>query len=394
MGVIGEADVRAAAAVGRAELVVGPGDILTPQGRDVAAQFGLRILDTPPPPAVQPIRDHATAIRRVLLRRSPKWVTPSAVSSSGGVTLAKVSIVGSGAVGASTGHLLAMRNTCDRLALIDIVPGLAASTALDIEHASGITRSRTRCEGGETLDLVRDSDVVVITAGRPRSPGMNRAELATGNARVVRAAAEAVADHAPQAVIVVVTNPLDEMSYEAIRSSGFPRSRVLGMAGTLDSARFRWALAMAADVVPADVQAFTLGSHGDEMVPIISHATIKGRPVHEVLRPAAIERCVNETVHGGGRIVELRRTGSASIAPAHAIGEVIDAIRGANSDPIPVSLMLEGEYGITDTVVGVLGQLFRHGLKQVVEVPLADDELKALRKAAEVVTKRISEFRR
>lgn len=388
MNVIGEHDVRASAA--RSDvIVVGPNDLLTPNARDLVAQLGLRIVAQPVEAVSTNAPDHATAVRRVLLRRSPKWIAPEAKTPTTARPFERIAMVGCGAVGAATAHLAAARQAAKSLALIDLVPGLASSTALDIEHASGITGSPTTCVGGETMDLIADADVVVVTAGKPRSPGMPRADLRDINAKVIGGVAAAVQEYAPNAVLIVVTNPLDEMTYEAFRSSDLPRERVLGMAGTLDSSRFRWALATEAKVHPRDVSAFTLGSHGDEMVPILSHATIKGRPVADVLPKDAIERCVQETVHGGGRVVALRRTGSASIAPAHSIVEILDAMRGVIPGPIPVSVVLQGEYGIKDVVVGVPVQLGMGGLERVVEMPLSEAELKMLREAASVVKERM-----
>jgi len=388
MNVIGEHDVRAAAA--RSDvIVVGPNDLLTPNARDLVAQLGLRIVAQPVEAVSTNAPDHATAVRRVLLRRSPKWIAPQAKGSTTERPFERIAMVGCGAVGAATAHLAAARQAAKSLALIDLVPGLASSTALDIEHASGITGSPTTCVGGETMDLIADADVVVVTAGKPRSPGMPRADLRDINAKVIGGVAAAVQEYAPNAVLIVVTNPLDEMTYEAFRSTDLPRERVLGMAGTLDSSRFRWALATEAKVHPRDVSAFTLGSHGDEMVPILSLATIKGRPVTEVLPKDAIERCVQETVHGGGRVVALRRTGSASIAPAHSIVEILDAMRGVIPGPIPVSVVLQGEYGIKDVVVGVPVQLGMGGLERIVEMPLSEAELKMLREAASVVKERM-----
>lgn len=388
MNVIGEHDVRASAA--RSDvIVVGPNDLLTPNARDLVAQLGLRIVAQPVEAVSTNAPDHATAVRRVLLRRSPKWIAPQAKGSTTERPFERIAMVGCGAVGAATAHLAAARQAAKSLALIDLVPGLASSTALDIEHASGITGSPTTCVGGETMDLIADADVVVVTAGKPRSPGMPRADLRDINAKVIGGVAAAVQEYAPNAVLIVVTNPLDEMTYEAFRSTDLPRERVLGMAGTLDSSRFRWALATEAKVHPRDVSAFTLGSHGDEMVPILSLATIKGRPVTEVLPKDAIERCVQETVHGGGRVVALRRTGSASIAPAHSIVEILDAMRGVIPGPIPVSVVLQGEYGIKDVVVGVPVQLGMGGLERIVEMPLSEAELKMLREAASVVKGRM-----
>ena len=199
------------------------------------------------------------------------------------------------------------------------------------------------------------------------------------------AIAEQIAAHAPDAIVLVVTNPLDEMTDAALVATGFPRQRVLGMAGTLDSSRFRYYLAVAAGVTPADVSAFTLGSHGAEMVPITSLATIAGKPIRTVLDEATIARAVRDTIEGGAAVVSLRRTGSATIAPAHAILEVLDGIRGARAGPIPVSVRLEGEYGIEGVVVGVPAVLGRSGVIEVVELNLAQEELAALRASAEAV---------
>jgi malate dehydrogenase len=230
----------------------------------------------------------------------------------------------------------------------------------------------------------------VITAGRPRSPGMSRKDLVEVNGRVIRTISEQVAAHAPDAVVLVVTNPLDEMTEAALVATAFPRQRVLGMAGTLDSSRFRYHLAVAAGVMPAGVSAFTLGSHGEEMVPVTSQATIAGKPVATVLDQAAIARAVKDTIEGGAAVVSLRRTGSATIAPAHAILEVLDGIRGARAGPIPVSVRLEGEYGIDGVVVGVPVVLGRSGVIEVVELTLSQEELAALRRSAQAVGSRLS----
>ena len=180
--------------------------------------------------------------------------------------------------------------------------------------------------------------IVIVTAGRARAPGMSRADLIDTNARVIRAAGEAIKSGAPDAIVIVVTNPLDEMTYEMLRETEFPRERVLGMAGTLDSGRFRNALAVAAGVDPADVQAMTLGSHGDEMAPITSQAKIKGRSLDKFLNADQIEACVKDAVTGGGQVVALKKSGSATIAPAHATIELMDHIRSARSGPVPVSV--------------------------------------------------------
>jgi malate dehydrogenase len=266
---------------------------------------------------------------------------------------------------------------------------MAAATALDLNHTSGITGASTRCIGGETLDMVAGAEVVVVTAGRARSPGMTRADLIDVNARVIRQAGEAIRSEAPNAVVIVVTNPLDEMTAEMLRATGFPRERVLGMAGTLDSSRFRHALALAAGVSPADVQAITLGSHGEEMAPIPSRATIKGRPLGVFLSEPQIDACVQDAITGGGQVVALKKSGSATIAPAHATIELIDHMRGARTGPVPVSVMLDGEYGIDGVVLGVPAHLGQGGLIKVEELRITDQEQAALEAAAEAIRARL-----
>lgn len=292
-------------------------------------------------------------------------------------------------VGTTAAHLAAMSGMAAELTLIDVVPGLAASVALDIEHASGITGSRTRAKGGTSLKLVAGAEAVVVTAGRPRSPGMTRAGLLEINGRVVRDVGEAIAAHAPNAVVIVVTNPVDEMTYQLWRASGLPDEQVLGMAGTLDSSRFRNALAEAAKVSPADVSAVALGSHGAEMVPVVSTATIKGRPVREVLPEDKIQACVRDAIDGGAQVVALRKTGSAFIAPAHAVIEVLEAMRGAIADPVPVSAMVHGEYGLEGVFLGVRARLGRTGVVEIIEDRLDEAELAALGKAAASIKQRL-----
>ncbi len=282
-----------------------------------------------------------------------------------------------------------MAGIADEIALIDIVPGLAASTALDLNHASGITGTCARCVGGDSLELVAGAEVVVVTAGRARRPGMSRADLVEVNARVIRRSAEAIRSAAPNAVVIVVTNPLDEMTVEMLRATGFPRNRVLGMAGTLDSGRFRSALAAAARVAPADVEAFALGSHGDEMAPISSRARIKGRSLDVFLSSRQVAASVREAITGGSQVVALKKSGSATIAPAHAAIELIDHIRGARTGPVPVSVMLQGEYGIEGVVLGVPAHLGAGGLVEVEELRLTAEERAALQRAGDAVRSRL-----
>ncbi|CAN5786463.1 hypothetical protein BH23ACT5_BH23ACT5_08900 [soil metagenome] len=389
-GVVGEEHVLSAWRAGVRTLAVAPDAIITSSATEAAARLGVDIRRGPLDEPTVPATDGAAVIRRGLYRRSPAWVASEPPRGLEPIRFGRVAIVGAGGVGTNTAHLAATADMADEIVLIDVVPGLAESVALDLLHASGITRSTASVTGGTSLELVAGSDVVVVTAGRPRSPGMSRSDLIDVNGRVVRSVAEQVAAHAPGAVLVVVTNPLDEMTMAAHAASGFPRERVLGMAGTLDSARFRHYLATVAGVDPADVSAFTLGSHGAEMVPVVSTATVSGRRLTSVLDSDAIARAVADTTEGGAAVVALRRTGSATIAPAHAICEVLDGLRGARAGAIPVSVVLEGEYGIEGTVVGVPALLGPKGVVEVVEVDLAPTELAALRTAADAVAARVN----
>ena len=386
--VIGAEAVEAARQRGRLIVEVMPGDIVTALARETAERLGLRLVDGPVETPAPPRTDGQVALRRGLYRRSAKWAAP-ARGTRPARRLGKLALVGAGGVGGNVAHLAAMADVAEEIALIDIAPGMAAALALDLNHTAGITGAAGRAIGGETLDLVAGAEVVVVTAGRARAPGMTRADLIDVNARVIRQAAEAIRSEAPNAIVVVVTNPLDEMTFEMLRATGFPRERVLGMAGTLDSSRFRHALARAAGVSPADVEAITLGSHGEEMAPIPSRATIRGRPLSAFLSPEQIEACVQDAITGGGQVVALKKSGSATVAPAHATIELIDHLRGARQGPVPVSVMLNGEYGITNTVLGVPAHLGQSGLVKVEELRLTGTEHAALKNAALAIQNRL-----
>lgn len=388
--VIGAEQIIDASRRQRQHVEVMPGDIVTPEARDQAERLGIALRDGPLPRPQPVSTDGATALRRALWRRSPRWIAPSARSARQPRRFGRIAFVGAGGVGSHAAHLCAMADMAEEIVLIDITPGLAEAMALDIAHSSGITRSRSRLRGGASLTMVEGADVVLVTAGRPRAPGMSRADLIEINRRVVHATAAAIADHAPQAVVIVVTNPLDEMTFEMLRATGLPRRQVLGMAGTLDSSRFRHALARAADVEPGDVEALTLGSHGEEMAPIPSASTIKGRPLEVFLSPEQIAACVRDAVTGGGQVVALKRTGSAVIAPAHASVEVMDHLRGARAGTVPVSVMLEGEFGINGVVLGVPCHLGEGGLVKVAEIALTNTERASLHAAAEAIRARLA----
>jgi malate dehydrogenase len=387
--VIGSEHIEDARQRSRIVFEILPGDIVTALARETAVRLGIRLVDGPLEKPVSPRTDGNTALRRGLLRRSPKWVAPKPSTARGVRRLSKLALVGAGGVGSNIAHLAANADLADEIVLIDILPGAAAATAMDLNHASGINRTRARCIGGEDLALVAGADVIVVTAGRARGPGMTRADLIDINTRVIHSTAEIIKTQAQNAIVIVVTNPLDEMTVEMLRATGFPRERVLGMAGTLDSSRFRNALATAAGVMPADVDAFALGSHGDEMAPITSHARIKGRVLETFLSEDQIAACVKDAITGGGQVVALKKSGSATIAPAHSSIEVIDHIRGAKTGPVPVSVMLAGEFGIENVVLGVPAHLGKSGLVKVEEIKLTDDETQALHAAADAIRNRL-----
>lgn len=386
--VVGAEHVEGASRRGRRYLEVTPGAIVTDQARDSAARLRVDLRTGPLDRPAVPAPDGAAALVRGLYRRNPKWTAPRPPAGRSAVRFGRVAVVGAGGVGGAVAHLAASAGMAEEVVLVDVVPGLAESIALDLNHAAGVTRSRSVARGGADLALAADADVVVVTAGRARAPGMSRADLREANGRTVRAVAEAIRTAAPRAVVLVVTNPLDEMTAEALLATEFPRERVLGMAGTLDSARFREALAREAGVEVGEVEAMVLGSHGPEMAPVVSRARIRGAPVDRVLSPAQIEACVERTIEAGARVVALRKTGSASLAPAHATVEVLDHLRGARAGAVPVSVRLEGEYGLEGVVLGVPCLLGPRGLIEVRELALAASERAALGRAAAAVRAR------
>ena len=388
--VVGAEHVERASRRGRRYLEVMPGAIVTDQARDSAARLRVDLRAGPLDRPAVPAPDGAAALVRGLYRRNPGWTAPRPAAGRDAVRFRRVAVVGAGGVGANVAHLAANAAMAEEVVLVDVVPGLAESIALDLNHAAGVTRSRSGVIGGTDAVLAADADVVVVAAGRARAPGMARADLREANGRTVRAVAEAIRTTAPGAVVVVVSNPLDEMTTEALLATEFPRERVLGMAGTLDSARFREALAREAGVEVGEVEAIVLGSHGPEMVPVVSRARIRGAPLDRRLRPERIEACVERTVAAGARVVALRRTGSASLAPAHATVEVLDHLRGARAGAVPVSVRLEGEYGLEGVVLGVPCLLGPRGLIEVRELALAAPEQAALARAAEAVRTRVA----
>lgn len=387
--VIGAEHVERASRRGRRHIEVLPGTIVTGEARDSAVRLRIALRAGPLDRPAVPVPDGTAALVRGLYRRGAKWMPPGRPEGRSPVRFGRLAVVGAGGVGANVAHLAANAGMADEVVIVDVVPGLAESLALDLAHASGLTRSRSRVSGGTDLALGAGADVVVVTAGRPRTPGMDRSDLREANRRTVRSVAEAIRTASPGAVVLVVSNPLDEMTVEMLLATEFPRERILGMAGTLDSARFREALARAAGVEVDEVEAMVLGSHGAEMVPVVSRARIRGAPLERRLSRAQIDACVERTVAAGARVVALRKTGSATVAPAHAVVEVLDHLRGARAGAVPVSVRLDGEYGVEGVVLGVPCRLGPRGLIEIEEIPLAEAERTALARAAAAVRSRI-----
>jgi len=303
----------------------------------------------------------------------------------------KVAVIGAGNVGASAALFLAERGMAD-VTLIDIVEGMPQGKALDMQQAAPLWHKGGRIEGANDLAAVKGSDVIVMTAGFARKPGMSRTDLLKANADIVRPAAEAVKQHAPNATVVVVTNPLDAMAHLFWKVSGFPKHRVLGMAGILDSARMRAFIAMELGVSGADVDAMVLGGHGDSMVPLPRFTTVSGIAIAELLPADRIAAIAERTRGGGAEIVKLLKTGSAYYAPAMSAVEMVEAILTDQKRLVPCSVLLEGEYGMKDIFIGVPIVLGAKGVEKIITLRLSSDELAALQKSGKDVADAIAEL--
>ena len=289
----------------------------------------------------------------------------------------KVTVVGAGHVGATAAQRLAEKELCD-VALIDIIEGVPQGKALDLAEAAPIEKHDAHITGSNGYEASDQSDIVIITAGIPRKPGMSRDDLLRTNAGIMKNVTQQVSERSPDAVIIVVSNPLDAMCHVAYETSGFPKSRVMGMAGVLDSARFRTFISMELDVSVENTTAFVLGGHGDTMVPLPRYSTVAGIPITELLSKERIDALVNRTATGGAEIVELLKTGSAYYAPASAAVEMAESILKDKKKILPCAAYLEGEYGINDLFVGVPVKLGANGIEEVIEITLTKEENAAL----------------
>ncbi len=296
--------------------------------------------------------------------------------------MAKMAIIGAGNVGATLA-LFTLQKELARVVLLDIVPGLAQGKALDLSQAAPVLGYDARIKGTENYEDIADSDLVVITAGLARKPGMSRADLLDKNSRIVSQVASRVKQTAPAAIIIMVTNPLDVMAYVAMKRTGFPRERVLGMAGVLDAARFRLFIAQELDIQAEDIEAMVLGSHGDRMVPLVGHSTVGQRSLSEVLSYGKIEALVQRTRGAGAEIVGLLKESSAFYAPAASALLMAEAILKDKKWVLPASVFAQGEYGLKDVFVGLPVKLGQGGLEEIIEIDLLPAELEALHKSAQ-----------
>ena len=295
----------------------------------------------------------------------------------------RVTVVGSGFVGATAAMRIVQKGLADEVLMIDIIEGLPQGLALDMRESAPIEGFEPNITGTNDYGETAGSDVVVITAGLPRQPGMSRMDLLDKNAGIIRGVVEQVAGHSPDAVLIVVTNPLDEMTFLAAQVSGFPKERVMGMAGVLDSSRLRYFIAEELGISPTQVEAVTLGSHGESMVPLPRQASAGGKPLTELVDEQTLQRLYQRTRDAGAEIVGLLKKGSAYYAPSAAIAQMVNAIAGDTKEVLPVCAWCTGQYGIGDVYVGVPVRLSKGGVEEIVELELNEEELSALRQAAD-----------
>jgi len=296
----------------------------------------------------------------------------------------KVTVVGAGNVGATAAQRLAEKQLCD-VVLVDIVEGVPQGKALDLNEAAPVEKHDSHLTGTNSYDETAGSDIVIITAGIPRKPGMSRDDLISTNAGIVKSVTQEIASRSPEAVLIIVSNPLDAMCHVAFDASGFPKERVIGMAGVLDSARFRAFIAMELDVSVENTHAFVLGGHGDTMVPLPRYSTVAGVPITELMAAERIDALVERTRNGGAEIVGLLKTGSAYYAPASAAVEMAESILKDKKKILPCAAYLQGEYGQQDLFIGVPVKLGAGGVEDIIEITLTDDEKQALQKSADAV---------
>jgi malate dehydrogenase len=296
----------------------------------------------------------------------------------------KVSVVGAGFVGTMAAQRIAEKNLAD-VVLVDIIEGIPQGKALDMAQSSALEDIDVTLKGTNEFSHMEASDIVVVTAGFPRTPGMTREELSLKNGTVVKSVVEKIKEYAPASIIIIVTNPLDVMTHLAWRVSGFESSRVIGMGGVLDTARYKYFLAEELNVSVKDIEALVLGSHGDTMVPIDRYTTLKGIPVSQFINKEKLDSIIERTKDGGAEIVKLLKSGSAWHAPSSSVVVMVEAILHDSKRIVPASAYLNGEYGITDTHIGVPVKLGASGVEAIFEITLTDTERDALKHSADIV---------
>lgn len=303
----------------------------------------------------------------------------------------KVSIIGAGMTGSTTAHWLAEREICD-LVLVDIVEGMPQGKALDLQEAMPIIGKDVTITGTNTYEETEGSDIIVITAGLPRKPGMSRDDLLVANAGIVRTAAEETIKRSPNAIYIILTNPLDVMTYLAKHVTGLSPNKVFGQAGVLDSARMRAFVAMETGVSVENIHCYVLGGHGDSMVPLTRHSNIAGVPLVDSLPQDRLDAIVERTRKGGGEIVSLLKQGSAFYAPSAGIAQMVEAVLRDKHLIVPTAVYMQGEYGLKDIYFGTTAQLGAGGVEKIIEYDLADEEMAALNKSAAGVAENIKKL--
>lgn len=296
----------------------------------------------------------------------------------------KVTVVGAGNVGATTAQRLVEKELCD-VVLIDVIGGVPQGKSLDLTEAAPIEKHDVHLTGANEYDASADSDIVIITAGIPRKPGMSRDDLLATNRSIMKNVIQQITKYSPETILIVVSNPVDAMCHVAMEESGFPKNRIIGMAGVLDSARFRAFISMDLNISVENIHALVLGGHGDTMVPLPRFSTVAGVPITELLSMDRIEELAMRTRKGGAEIVNLLKTGSAYYAPASAVVEMVESILKDKKKILPCTAYLEGEYGISDLFVGVPVKLGKDGIEQILQLKLTPKETVALKKSAEAV---------
>lgn len=297
----------------------------------------------------------------------------------------KITVVGAGNVGATTAQRVAEKELANEVVLVDVVEGIPQGKGLDMWESAPVEGFDTRIIGTNGYDETAGSDIAIVTAGLARKPGMSRDDLLAKNVEIIKGVTQSLVAKSPNCIIIMVTNPLDVMSYVAMKISGFPRERVIGMAGVLDSARFRSFIAMELDVSVKDINAFVLGGHGDTMVPLPRYSTVAGIPLPDLMDQKTIDRLVERTRNGGAEIVKHLKTGSAYYAPSSSAVQMAESIVRDQKRVLPCAVWLQGEYGIKDVFVGVPVKLGTKGLEKIIEITLTAEEQEALNKSAEHV---------